>query len=375
MQPARTRPRTASDRQHRLSQRRHVRLDHEPRRVRRPVRPRCAGDRRVLARLRGDAGAERGLQRPITNRTGPGRTMSAVHRPALLSALVFACVLLIGVGPVVPAAGAKNYPGGFRLQSSSLTVNEDAGHAVITIERSNARQAAQIRYITLGDGVKCGSAECTAVDPDDFHSVKGELDFPAGVASMSFDVRIVDHGTADVSKTLSISLFGPSPIGMASPRKAVLTILNNDPITPRDPQNPLALATVPGAANPLLGATFFVDRHSEVANAARRNPPLTTISSAAGHRSLRLVQLRPQRRPEHRDRGLALLDARIGRGARHGAVDRDLPGRARIGVGTRPIRGRTSRAIRASSTASRRASAPTARCCSSRSTRSSRCRA
>ena len=208
--------------------------------------------------------------------------MSAVHRPALLSALVFACVLLIGVGPVVPAAGAKNYPGGFRLQSSSLTVNEDAGHAVITIERSNARQAAQIRYITLGDGVKCGSAECTAVDPDDFHSVKGELDFAAGVASMSFDVRIVDHGTADVSKTLSISLFGPSPIGMASPRKAVLTILNNDPITPRDPQNPLALATVPGAANPLLGATFFVDRHSEVANAARRNPALTTISSQPG---------------------------------------------------------------------------------------------
>jgi endoglucanase len=208
--------------------------------------------------------------------------MSGVRRPALVSALVFACALSIPAARATEPPGAKNFPGGFRLQSSSLTVNEDAGQAVITIERADTRQAAQIRYVTLGDGVRCGSAKCTAVDPDDFHSVKGELDFAAGVASMSFGVRIVDHGTADVSKTLSISLFGPSPIGMASPHKAVLTILDNDPVIPRDPQNPLALPTVPGAANPLIGATFFVDAHSEVANAARRYPALTAISSQPG---------------------------------------------------------------------------------------------
>ncbi len=204
-----------------------------------------------------------------------------VHRPALLSGLVVTCALLIAGGRA-PPAGAKNYPGGFRLQSSSLTVNENAGQAVITIERSNTRQAAQIRYITLGDGVPCGPAECTAVDPDDFHSVKGELDFAAGVASMSFDVPIVDHGVQDVSKTIEVSLFGASPIGMASPHTAVLTILDNDPVSPRDRENPLALATVPGAANPLIGATFFVDADSEVAHAARRFPALSTISSQPG---------------------------------------------------------------------------------------------
>jgi endoglucanase len=209
--------------------------------------------------------------------------MSDVRRPALMSAaLVLACALSIAAGPAAPPAGAKNDPGGFRLESSSLSVSEDARQAVITIERSNTRQAAQIRYITLGDGVNCGTTECTAVDPDDFHSVKGELDFAAGVASMAFEVPIVDHGTADVSKTLSISLFGPSPIGMASPHKAVLTILNDDPVKPRDPQNPLALPTAPGAANPLIGAAFFVDAHSEVANAARRYPALEMISSQPG---------------------------------------------------------------------------------------------
>jgi len=208
--------------------------------------------------------------------------MSAVLRSALVSAvLAFACAFSVALGPATPPAAASD-AGGFHLVSSSLPVDENAAQAVITIERGNTGPAAQIRYITLGDGVKCGTTECTAVDPDDFHSVKGELDFPAGVASESFTVPIVDHGVQDVSKTIEVSLFGPSPIGMASPHKAVLTILDNDPVTPRDPQNPLALPTAPGAANPLIGATFFVDPESEVANAARRYPALTTISAQPG---------------------------------------------------------------------------------------------
>ena len=77
--------------------------------------------------------------------------------------------------------------------------------ASITIERSDTSEDAQIRYITLGDGVPCGKTECTAVDPDDFHSVKGELDFPVGVASETFTLPIVDHGVQNVSKTIQVS--------------------------------------------------------------------------------------------------------------------------------------------------------------------------
>ena len=200
---------------------------------------------------------------------------------ALLCALLCAFALSMVPGPVTTPAAASD-AGGFHLASSSMSVNENAGQAVITIERGNTSQTAQIRYITLGDGVKCGDSECTAVAPDDFHSVKGELDFPTGVSQASFAVPIVDHGVHDVSKTIQVSLFGPSPIPLASPHKAVLTIRDNDPVTPRDPQNPLALRTVPGAANPLIGATFFVDPESEVAHAARRYPALNTISTEPG---------------------------------------------------------------------------------------------
>jgi endoglucanase len=212
--------------------------------------------------------------------------MSAVRRHALIVvvALGAACACAIAcVWPTTAARAAAHDPGGFHLQSSSLSVDENAGQAVITIERGNTSQVAQIRYITLGDGVKCGGKqECTAVDPDDFHSGKGELDFPAGVASESFAVPIVDHGAQNVSKTIQVSLFGPSPIGLASPSKAVLTIQDNDPVTPRDPANPLDLATTPTTGDPLTGATFFVDPESVVANEAKRYPGLTTISRQPG---------------------------------------------------------------------------------------------
>ena len=161
-------------------------------------------------------------------------------------------------------------------------MNEDAGQAVITIERTDASEDAQIRYITLGWGTPCGAAECTAVNETDFTSVKGMLDFPIGVASESFTVPIVDHGVQSVSKTIQVSLFGPSPIGMASPSTAVLTILNDDLTPPRNPQNPLDLPVAPTNGNPLSGATFFVDPQSAAAQATQQYPAIETIAREPG---------------------------------------------------------------------------------------------
>ena len=189
------------------------------------------------------------------------------------------CALLAPAGAV---AAPSPDPSGFHLQSDSLYVHENGGQAVITVERGDTSEAAQIRYITLGDGVQCGASPCTAVDPYDFSSVKGELDFPVGVASETFTVPIIDHGVQTVLKTIEVSLFGPSPIGMASPSKAVLTILDDDPATPRDPANPLALPVAPAGGDPLSGASFFVDPQSEAANAAKSVPEIGTIAQQPG---------------------------------------------------------------------------------------------
>ncbi|MGN6871769.1 MAG: glycoside hydrolase family 6 protein [Solirubrobacteraceae bacterium] len=204
-----------------------------------------------------------------------------MHRLRRLTILPLA-VLCALIAPVAAHADPAQDPGGFHLDPSSLYVHENAGQAVITISRSNTSVDAQIRYITLGQGVQCGTSQCTAVDPYDFTSVKGMLDFPVGVASETFTVPIVDHGSSSVSKTLEVSLFGPSPIGDASPDKAVLTILNDDPVTPRDPANPLALPVAPTNGDPLSGASFFVDPQSEPAHAAMADPTLNVIAREPG---------------------------------------------------------------------------------------------
>jgi endoglucanase len=204
--------------------------------------------------------------------------MLRVRRLMILSLGLLGALL----APAAAHADASSDPSGFRLQSSALSVNENAGQAVITVERADTSEDAQIRYITLGDGVPCGPAECTAVDPIDFSSVKGELDFPVGVASETFTVPIVDHGVSGAAKTIQVSLFGPSPIGMASPSEAVLTILNDDPVFLHDSQNPLALPVTPGVGNPLSGATFFVDPDSEAAHAALQNPAIDAIAREPG---------------------------------------------------------------------------------------------
>ena len=93
------------------------------------------------------------------------------------------------------SAGAYSFdPSGFRLQSSRLYVHEDAGRAVITIDRGEANQDAQIRYVVGGVGFPCGAQQCTATRYD-FTGTKGMLDFPPGLRSETFSIPIVDHGT------------------------------------------------------------------------------------------------------------------------------------------------------------------------------------
>jgi endoglucanase len=176
---------------------------------------------------------------------------------------------------VCATAHAAPYdPNGFRFESSSLSVHENAGQAVITVQRADASQEAQVRYISIG---------ITAVAPYDYTPVKAMIDFAAGQSTATFSVPIVDHGVNGLPKTIQLSLFGPATypgkIGLADPSKAVLTIVNDDPPLARIAGNPLGLPTTPAGGNPLAGASFFVDHQSEPANYAARYPALNAIAN------------------------------------------------------------------------------------------------
>jgi endoglucanase len=198
--------------------------------------------------------------------------------------------LLVGVATLLGPAGARaaTYdPFGFRFTTPAFVVNEDAGNAVIDVTRTDTSEAAQVRYITIG---------ITAEAPYDYTPEKAMLSFAKGQATATFDVPIIDHGITGLPSTISLSLFGPSPIGLGTPSKAVLTINNDDAVTSINPADPLGLhpsptsgghgtATTPSpsaSGNPLAGAQFYVDPTSEAAVAAHRYPMLDVIAEQPG---------------------------------------------------------------------------------------------
>ncbi|MDQ6775037.1 MAG: glycoside hydrolase family 6 protein [Actinomycetota bacterium] len=203
--------------------------------------------------------------------------MRSARRSVLLVALVLAALATPS-----PASADPLDPAGFHISSPLLFVNENAGAAVIEVDRLNTSVEAQVRYDVL---------PLTAERNIDYTPVNGMLDFPVGVASETFSIPIIDHGVAGLPKTLAVSLFGPSPIGLGIPASAVLTILGNDtaPSGTKDPLNPLALPTPPPPTDPLTGATPFVEPKSAAAKAAQQYQD----SKPAWSHALRVIAHQP----------------------------------------------------------------------------------
>ena len=108
--------------------------------------------------------------------------------------------LAVSLMVCAPAHAASYDPNGFRFESSSLSVHENAGEAVITVQRADAGQEAQVRYITIG---------ITAVAPYDYTPVKSMIDFAAGQSTATFTVPIVDHGVNGLPKTIQLVAVRP----------------------------------------------------------------------------------------------------------------------------------------------------------------------
>jgi endoglucanase len=199
-----------------------------------------------------------------------------------LRRLILLAVAPLALGLAIPAvtSAAILDLGGYALSSPLLFVSEDQGSALITVTRTDTSAAGQVGYIAM---------PLTAEQYIDYEPVKGELSFQAGQASATFSVPIIDHGVPTLPKTLTVSLFGGSPIGLGIPSTAVLTILGNDsaPTTARNPVNPLALPTPPPPSDPLTGAAAFVDPQSLAANAAEHytstNPAWTSALEVIAH--------------------------------------------------------------------------------------------
>jgi hypothetical protein len=108
----------------------------------------------------------------------------------------------------------------FAYSSSTYSVNEGDGSATITVNRGGATYvAADVDYST-SDG--------TAHQPGDYTATSGTLHFAAGDTQKTFQVPIVDDGTAEGNETVNLDLsFQGNSVS-----SALLSIVDNDSSQP-----------------------------------------------------------------------------------------------------------------------------------------------
>jgi hypothetical protein len=121
------------------------------------------------------------------------------------------------IGPSAPAQLTINDDdvSTFAFTAPNYSVQEDAGHATITVTRSGAPDTpASVDYAT-SDGTATGA---------DYSSASGTLAFAAGETTKTFDVAVTNDGTAEANETVKLALTsGGSTVGTS-----LLSIVDND---------------------------------------------------------------------------------------------------------------------------------------------------
>ncbi len=112
-------------------------------------------------------------------------------------------------------------PGTIQFQSSTFSVNEGDGNAVITITRTGGlSQGVSVRFVTV-DG--------TAVSGGDYTSVRTTVIFEPDQAVKTVNIPILNDAVDEPDETVNLALEAPTGGAvLGSPVNATLTIVDND---------------------------------------------------------------------------------------------------------------------------------------------------
>ena len=154
--------------------------------------------------------------------------------------------------------------GTISLSSSVYDVNENAGQYAITITRSgDTSRLATVCYGVTNVGSESGNT---------FDKVgNSEATFAPGQSTPTFNLTVHDQGINGPTRYARAYIFqcGRStsePVG--SPNKAIIDLLQNDPLDAKDPANPLGYPQTPTDGDPLQYVNWYVYGAQSPAGAA-----------------------------------------------------------------------------------------------------------
>jgi hypothetical protein len=130
-------------------------------------------------------------------------------------------------------------PATFQFSSGTYSASEGDGSIQLTVTRS-------------GDTTNAGSVDFATSDDSAGQRTKyiltaGTLSFASGETSKTFVVLLEDNNIVDGNQTFNVTLSQAVGLGLNSPGRAIVTIVDND--------------TAPPTTNPLDDAQFFVKQH------------------------------------------------------------------------------------------------------------------
>lgn len=170
---------------------------------------------------------------------------------------LFTLVTLLAAAPQAFAARSAHSSSGsgtISLSSAVYNVSENAGQYPITLTRTgDISKPATVCY-----GVKNISSEAG----DNFDKIgNSEAIFAPGAATATFNLTVHDQGINGPSRTAQAYIFqcgGPTSEPVASPTKATINLLQNDPLAVKDTANPLGYPQVPTDGDPLQFVRWYV---------------------------------------------------------------------------------------------------------------------
>ena len=126
--------------------------------------------------------------------------------------------------------GSTTGSGGFQFTSANYQIDEDAGFATITVERTGGTSG------TNADGsgdvyVTFATTSGSAVNGINYTGKTNILDFPVGEVYKTIYVPVMDDQVITPNLTVNLSLSNPTPgAGLGDQSTALLTIVNDDSV-------------------------------------------------------------------------------------------------------------------------------------------------
>lgn len=156
------------------------------------------------------------------------------------------------------------------FEEPTVTVDEAAGEALLTVARPDAFSRTSVVYATTGG---------SAAEGADYTPVRGVLDFAAGQLSRTVRVPLTDDAASEDVETIGVRLSAPTVTRLVNPlRRSTIRIASDDAGPPSPSPSPPSSSPVPPTSSP-------VPPSGGVVLAPGPRPPVTVLT-----RRLRLVR-------------------------------------------------------------------------------------